>query len=165
MARKQKKLGACSKYTGAKACASLTPSPDAVRIARLAELFHFYFQLISESVETMMNQENRINNFGEFWPYYLREHSTSGCRLLHFIGSTLGVICLILTIVMGNLWFIPLGFVLGYSFAWTGHFFVEHNKPATFQYPIWSFLADWKMWRIMLLGRMSEEMKRVRRAF
>jgi len=108
-----------------------------------------------------MNQEDRIKNFEEFWPYYVREHSTAGCRSLHFIGSSLGLICLALTLVMGNLWFILLGLVLGYSFAWVGHFFIEHNKPATFQYPLWSFLADWKMWRLTLTGKMEMEVRRV----
>jgi hypothetical protein len=112
----------------------------------------------------MMNKEDRINTFEEFWLYYVREHSTAGCRLLHFIGSTLGIVCLVSTFITGNLWFIPLGLALGYSFAWIGHFLIEHNKPATFQYPLWSFLADWKMWRIMLLGRISEEIERIRRA-
>jgi hypothetical protein len=107
---------------------------------------------------------DRIKNFDEFWPYYVREHSTAGCRLLHFIGSTLGVICLISTLITGNLWFIPLGLMIGYGFAWSGHFFVEHNKPATFQYPFWSFRADWKMWKITLLGGMREEIERIERA-
>jgi len=111
-----------------------------------------------------MNRVDRIKNFEEFWPYYAREHRAAGCRLLHFIGSSLGVICLVSTFVTGNLWFIPLGLALGYGFAWTGHFFIEHNKPATFQYPLWSFRADWRMWRLMLLGRMREEVERVERA-
>src|SRR5262245_1838774 len=111
----------------------------------------------------MMNQKGRIRNFDELWPYYVREHSPFGCRLLHFIGSTIGIICLVSTIVMANLLFIPLGIVLGYAFAWIGHFFIEHNKPATFQYPFWSFLADWKMWRIMLRGRMRKEVDRAGR--
>ncbi len=111
----------------------------------------------------MMNKEDRFKTFDEFWPYYVREHSTPGCRLLHFIGSTSGVACLIATIITGQLWFIPAGVALGYGFAWVGHFFVEHNKPATFQYPLWSFIGDWKMWRIMLIGRMNEEIERIGR--
>ncbi len=111
-----------------------------------------------------MNQEDRIKSFEEFWPYYVREHSTRGCRLLHFAGSTLGLACLISTFVTGNLWLLLLGLVLGYGFAWTGHFFIEHNKPATFQYPFWSFRADWKMWGLMLIGRMQTEVERAFRA-
>ena len=108
-----------------------------------------------------MNQEDRIKNFDEFWPYYVREHSTAGCRLLHFVGSSLGLLCLASTFVLGNPWFILLGLALGYGFAWVGHFFIEHNKPATFQYPLWSFQADWKMWLLTLTGKMAVEVKRV----
>ena len=32
-----------------------------------------------------------------------------------------------------------------YGLAWTSHFFIEHNKPATFKYPIFSFIGDHKM--------------------
>lgn len=110
-----------------------------------------------------MNREDRIKSFADFWPYYVREHSTRGCRLLHFIGSTLGLGCLGGAFLTANLWLIPLGFVLGYGFAWVGHFFVEHNKPATFQYPLWSFLSDWKMWWLMLTGRMQTEVERALR--
>jgi len=111
-----------------------------------------------------MNKEDRIKSFEEFWPYYVREHRAAGCRFLHFIGSGLGLICLASTFITGNLWLIPLGFLLGYGFAWIGHFFIEHNKPATFQYPLWSFRGDWRMWRLMLFGRMREEVERVERA-
>jgi hypothetical protein len=111
-----------------------------------------------------MNREDRIDSFEDFWPYYVREHSTEGCRLLHFIGSAIGIICLVSTFITGNLWLLILGLALGYGFAWIGHFFIEHNKPATFQYPLWSFRADWRMWRLMLLGRMSGEIERIERA-
>lgn len=108
-----------------------------------------------------MARENRIKSFDEFWPYYVREHSTAGCRLLHFIGSSLGLLCLALTFFTENLWFILPGLFLGYGFAWVGHFFIEHNRPATFHYPLWSFQADWRMWRLMLLGQMQVEVSRV----
>ena len=106
-----------------------------------------------------MAQTDRIKSFEEFWPYYVREHSVLGCRALHFIGSTLGLICLVTTLATGNPWFIPLGLLLGYGFAWIGHFFFQRNKPATFQYPLWSFRADWKMWALMLVGRMTPEVE------
>jgi len=110
-----------------------------------------------------MKQTNRMTSFEEFWPYYVREHSTAGCRALHFIGSALGIVCLSATFVTGNLWLILLGLILGYGFAWIGHFFIEHNQPATFQYPLWSFTADWKMWFLMLTGRMRVEVERATR--
>jgi hypothetical protein len=113
--------------------------------------------------EATMNQSDRISNFQEFWPYYVREHSKPGCRLLHFIGSSAGIICLVTTFLTGNLWFVPLGLIIGYGFAWMGHFFIEHNRPATFKYPLWSLIADWKMWVLMITGRMDGEVARASR--
>ena len=111
-----------------------------------------------------MAQSDRMQSFEEFWPYYVREHSTSGCRALHFIGSTLALACLASVALTGRVGFLPLGLLLGYGFAWTGHFFIEHNRPATFQYPLWSLRADWKMWALMLVGKMGPELERAVRA-
>ncbi|MEO6391262.1 MAG: DUF962 domain-containing protein, partial [Pyrinomonadaceae bacterium] len=33
--------------------------------------------------------------------------------------------------------------------------FIEHNRPATFRHPLWSFIADYKMFGMMLIGRMN----------
>jgi hypothetical protein len=35
--------------------------------------------------------------------------------------------------------------VLGYGFAWIGHFAFENNRPATFLHPTYSLLGDFKM--------------------
>jgi len=43
--------------------------------------------------------------------------------------------------------------VFGYAFAWVGHFFVEGNRPATFQYPLYSLAGDFRMFADMLRGR------------
>lgn len=100
--------------------------------------------------------ESRFQTFAEFWPYYVREHSVPACRALHFVGSTLALAALALAILHNPWWFaaVPL---IGYGFAWIGHFAIEKNRPATFQYPLWSLAADWKMWALMLTGRMAAE--------
>mgnify|MGYP001031692116 CR=1 FL=1 len=101
----------------------------------------------------MTNDTNkRFNSFSEFYPYYLSEHNNLTCRRLHFIGSSLILLLLAYTLMTWQwvlLWFLP---VLGYGFAWVGHFFFEKNKPATFQYPFYSLLGDWVMYKDMLLG-------------
>jgi hypothetical protein len=43
--------------------------------------------------------------------------------------------------------------IQGYAWAWIGHFLIEKNRPATFTYPLYSFLGDWKMWFEILVMR------------
>ena len=97
----------------------------------------------------------KIKSFQEFYPFYLKQHSNKTCRLLHVIGTTL-VFALAITAVYHNnpkLWIlVP---IAGYGFAWVGHFFFEKNKPATFQYPLWSLRSDFKMYFQILSGKIS----------
>lgn len=98
---------------------------------------------------------SQFANFSEFYPYYLSEHSNRVCRRLHFVGTSLILGLVLLAIVRGNpnwLWLIPL---VGYGFAWVGHFFFEKNRPATFKHPIYSFIGDWVMYWDILRGRVS----------
>lgn len=97
--------------------------------------------------------DRRFASFREFYPYYLGEHADPTCRRLHFVGTSLVLGCLLLAIVLRNPWWL-LGMPLaGYGFAWVGHFFFEHNRPATFKHPWYSLAGDWVMYRDMLTGR------------
>ena len=99
--------------------------------------------------------ETRYQTFREFYPFYLQEHSNSTCRRLHFAGSSIVLLLLAMAMVTGELqllWLLP---VVGYGFAWVGHFFFEHNRPATFKYPLFSLMGDWVMFRDMLTGRVA----------
>ena len=94
-------------------------------------------------------------SFREFYPYYLAEHADLTCRRLHFIGSWLVLAILIWAIIAANPWLLLLLPVVGYGFAWVGHFFFEKNKPATFKYPFYSLLADWVILKDTLTGKIS----------
>lgn len=87
-----------------------------------------------------------FTSFAQFYPFYLSEHSNRSCRRLHFVGSTLALVCLALAIWQGQPWFLLLGVLLGYAFAWVGHFGFEHNRPASFKRPLYSFMGDWRMY-------------------
>ncbi len=102
-----------------------------------------------------MSTPKIYRTFAEFYPYYLAEHSNRTCRRLHFIGSSLGLILVATALTTGMWWLIGVALVQGYAFAWVGHFFFEHNKPATFQYPWLSYLGDWKMWWDTLTGKIK----------
>lgn len=45
--------------------------------------------------------------------------------------------------------------VIGYGFAWAGHFFFEKNRPATFTYPLYSLIGDWVMFKNILTGKLK----------
>ncbi|RSK51033.1 DUF962 domain-containing protein [Hymenobacter rigui] len=92
-------------------------------------------------------------SFAEFYPRYLREHSRRGTRILHFIGTTLFLVLLALAVVKQQPWLLAAGVVAAYGFAWIGHFFMEHNRPATFQHPILSLLGDFRLYWDLLRGR------------
>jgi len=100
-----------------------------------------------------MSDSERFQSFKEFYPYYLSEHSNAICRALHYIGSSIGLLIMGYAVATGNYILILVGLIQGYAFAWTGHFFFEHNTPATFQYPLWSFMGDWVMLKDFLSGK------------
>ncbi len=102
----------------------------------------------------------RITSYSEFWPYYLREHSRTSCRVAHYIGTSAGIVALVLLIATGNWWWLLVGLVSGYGPAWIGHYFFEKNRPATFQYPFWSFYSDFRMYFCFVSGRLGTELSR-----
>jgi len=102
-----------------------------------------------------MHEGRRYGTFRDFYPFYLTEHSKSGTRRLHFVGTLLVVLTLLCGIATGRWMLLLLMPVFGYTFAWIGHFFVERNRPATFQYPLYSLAGDFRMFADMLRGRVS----------
>lgn len=100
-------------------------------------------------------------NYTEFWDFYLSEHSKPLTRLLHFVGTSLGIALLIFFVARGQWYFFPAFFVVGYAFAWFAHFVIEKNKPASFRFPFWSFISDFKMMWYMVTGRIGAEVARV----
>ncbi len=98
---------------------------------------------------------HKFNSFKAFYPYYLTEHRNITCRRLHFIGSTLVLFVIGVAVLKSQyplLWLLP---VIGYGFAWVGHFFFEKNRPATFKHPFYSLWADWVMFKDMLIGKIK----------
>lgn len=102
-----------------------------------------------------------ITNYTEFWDFYVSEHSKPLTRELHFVGTSLGMVLLAWFIWSGRWYYFPLFLVVGYAFAWFAHFVIERNRPATFKYPFWSFISDFKMMWYMITGRMEREVRRV----
>ena len=99
--------------------------------------------------------EAKFKSFKEFYPYYLSEHKLTINKLLHVIGSLLGLYFLLYCIIQNLYLYIPISFIFGYFFAWIGHFVFEKNKPATFKYPVYSFIGDWVMLKDIFTGKIK----------
>lgn len=103
----------------------------------------------------------KFPTYKAFWPYYVSEHRNKTNRNLHFTGTLLALLILVFAILTGSwVWLVAVPFC-GYGFAWVGHFVFEKNRPATFQYPLWSLMGDFQMFAFMCLGRMDREVKRM----
>jgi hypothetical protein len=98
--------------------------------------------------------------FAEFWPAYVRAHSKLVTRLVHCVGTLVGWMLLGGAIVAHRWWWVAAALVISYALAWLSHFFVEHNRPATFEHPVWSWWADQRMVFLTLTGGMAEEVRK-----
>lgn len=93
-----------------------------------------------------MDAKKKFHSLDEFYPFYLSQHQNKNCRILHFIGTSLFFYFLFTALLSGNLYYLVFCPLVGYGFAWIGHFFFEKNKPATFEYPLYSLLSDFRLY-------------------
>ncbi|MBL7715634.1 MAG: DUF962 domain-containing protein [Bdellovibrionales bacterium] len=108
-----------------------------------------------------------FKTFKDFYPFYLVEHSNRTNQWLHWTGTFLLLLNLGRIANAGtwvDLWQIP---VLGYGFAWFGHFVVEKNRPATFKHPFYSLMGDFVMFYHLSTGQggAGGKMERLRQEF
>lgn len=98
--------------------------------------------------------------FAQFWPLYVQAHSRPGTRVAHLVGTLGGWMLVGAAIAERRWWWIAAAVILAYGLAWVAHLFVEHNMPATFDHPLFSWWADQRMVFLMITGQMGKEVKR-----
>jgi hypothetical protein len=103
---------------------------------------------------------NEAQTFPQFWIFYVLAHRQPLTRMFHTAGTLLGWLLLMVAIVLRKPWYVLAALAVPYTLAWFSHFFVEHNRPATFGHPLWSWLADQKMVAMVLAGKMEAEVER-----
>ncbi len=94
-----------------------------------------------------------FRTFADFYPFYLGQHTNRTCRWLHFAGTSIALGLFIGSVITQRWWLIGVAIVQAYAFAWVGHFFFEHNRPATFKHPWFSLRGDWRLWWEVLTGK------------
>lgn len=99
-------------------------------------------------------------SFEQFWPHYLREHAKPGTRMYHYIGTALTLVVAAAALFRGDALLLLAVPVVGYGFAWVSHAFVERNRPATFTYPLWSLMSDYRMFFLAISGRLRPELEK-----
>lgn len=100
----------------------------------------------------------KLQTYAEFWPFYLREHAKPETRGIHYVGTVLAPLVLVWALATQNWWWLLAVPVFGYAPAWIAHFFVEKNRPATFTYPVWSLISDYKMFGLFATGQLGKEL-------
>jgi hypothetical protein len=111
----------------------------------------------TNTAESFAAAPPHFDSFEAFYPYYISEHSHPDNRRLHVVGTGLAILCLTQVVmwgVIGGFWSLVWAAIFGYGFAWAGHYFIEKNKPATFTYPAWSLMGDFRMfWEVVTRKR------------
>ncbi|HXJ01705.1 MAG TPA: DUF962 domain-containing protein [Micropepsaceae bacterium] len=106
-----------------------------------------------------MAQTPRIQTYREFWPYYLREHAHPETRLWHIVGTGTASVLFVAAIVSFSYELLLGALATGYGPAWIAHLKIEKNRPATWRYPIWSLLSDFRMAGAWLTGALEHELR------
>jgi len=99
--------------------------------------------------------QKEYSSFSKFYSFYLTEHSDRLNRRLHFTGTLLVILTFIYVLISQNWILLILLPVFGYGFAWVGHFKIEKNRPATFDYPFYSLASDFVMFKDILTGKIK----------
>ena len=103
--------------------------------------------------------DQRFTSLKKFYPFYLSQHTNNMCRLLHLIGTSFACYNLTSALLHLSIVYFIYALLWGYGCAWIGHFFFEQNKPATFKYPLYSFVSDYIMLYHILTGQIVEKLR------
>jgi hypothetical protein len=98
--------------------------------------------------------------YAEFWRLYLAAHGDPRTRMLHYLGTLLGLASLAAAGVTQDWRWLMAAPVAGYALAWLGHLVFERNRPVTFGHPGWSLVSDLRMLGLFVSGRLVRELRR-----
>ena len=104
------------------------------------------------------SEAQRIDTYSAFWPFYLQQHAKRETRLWHIAGTGAASVILVAAILTFSFELFLAAVLVGYGPAWISHFVIEKNRPATFRYPVWSLMSDYRMAALWLMGHLDREL-------
>ena len=77
---------------------------------------------------------------------------------MHYFGTIASALVLVWAVATAELVVAARRAVLRLRAGLVRPFFIEKNKPATFEAPLWSLISDWRMCGLWLSGRLGHEL-------
>jgi hypothetical protein len=107
----------------------------------------------------MSAQASMDQSFDAYWLAYLRAHRSPANRLLHVLGTSIGLVGGLGAAIIVVWWaFVPVA-MLGYAMALAGHLLFERNLPFASR-PLLGLIADFRMIILFARGRLDGEVAR-----
>lgn len=105
-----------------------------------------------------MKATANVSTFQEFWPLYLRAHSSRASRAAHFAGLALSALTAAAMISCGMVFFLALAAVPALIGAKIGHRLSPRADAVSAEHPDWAVVADVKMFALFIAGRLGKEL-------
>lgn len=100
-------------------------------------------------------------SFEEFWPHYVRLHSKPETQKLHALATlTFGALA-VGGIALRRPLLVALAPLADYAIAQTSHRVFERNRTTPWKNHAWHARAELRMLRLVLRGKMKDEVRRV----
>ena len=112
-------------------------------------------------MEYVMKKSHEIRSFDEFWPEYLRAHSSPASRGFHAAGVLLSLAAAAALLSCGMVFFLVLAIVPAQLGAWVGHKLSPRKDTVSAEHPDWAVVADIKMCALAATGRLESELRKL----
>lgn len=101
----------------------------------------------TENMQEFLNRKKPFfQKVREYYPNYLLAHTNIWNRRLHLLGNIATIIYIVLSLLYLPWYLLFLTPFIIYPFAWSGHKWIERNKPATWSVnPLITKCCDWMM--------------------
>lgn len=101
---------------------------------------------------TQKIDERASATYEEFWAHYLLHHQKPFTRTLHFLGSAICLLGFALSAIWLSVWPTVIALIVGYFCAFGGHWWIERNRPLTFEHPIRAGISNWRLFGVECLA-------------